>query len=70
MTLDDYLTTNKISGPKFAQRIKVDPATIYRIRRGYVVPHRETMQAIITASGGDISVEDLVQLDQPTKKET
>jgi hypothetical protein len=41
----------------------VDLATIYRIRRGQVVPYRETMQAIITASGGDISVEDLVHLD-------
>lgn len=61
MTLDKYLTTFDISGADFADQIGVNAATIYRIRTGRVFPHRKTMQAIISATDGAVTANDLVQ---------
>ena len=62
MTLDEYLQQNRISGPAFASRIGVDPATVYRIRRGHVLPHRRTIKAIVRETNSQVTVEDLVLL--------
>lgn len=62
MTLDEYLQQNRISGPTFASRIGVDPATVYRIRRGQVLPHRRTIRAIVRETNAAVTVEDLVLL--------
>lgn len=63
MTLDDYLKTRSISGPDFAARIGVDPATVYRIRKGRVLPHRRTILSIIEATEGLVGLSDLLVVD-------
>ncbi len=56
-------------GRKRLERIKSDPHLIHGGSREHIVPHCQTIQAIIAASGGGINVQDLVRLDQLTKKE-
>ncbi|AUR00791.1 hypothetical protein PhaeoP88_03470 [Phaeobacter inhibens] len=68
MTLDDYLTTHSISGPVFAAQIGVDPATVYRIRKGRVLPHRRTILAIIEATEGLVGLSDLLVVDPPNHR--
>ena len=60
MTLDEYLTTNGISGAAFAERIGVNAATVYRIKTGRVFPHRSTLAAIVEATEGAVTANDLV----------
>lgn len=63
MTLDDYLKTHSVSGPAFAERIGVDPATVYRIRKGLVLPHRKTILAIIQATEGLVGLADFISVE-------
>lgn len=70
MTLNEYLNYHELSLKSFADRCGLSAPTIMRLRDGKHIPSRRSLKAIIKASGGDISVEDLMQLDQPTKKET
>ncbi|WP_413219525.1 helix-turn-helix domain-containing protein [Tritonibacter mobilis] len=63
MTLDDYLRTHSVSGPAFAERIGVDPATVYRIRKGQVLPHRKTIMAIIQATEGLVGLADFIAVE-------
>lgn len=65
MTLDDYLKTHSVSGPAFAERIGVDPATVYRIRKGHVLPHRRTIVAIIQATDGLVGLGDFISAETP-----
>ena len=71
MTLDDYLNSNAITGPEFASRIGVHPATVYRIRHGMVMPHRNTIRAIIRETGQQVTIEELIapnnQLERGSK---
>jgi len=60
MTLNDYLTTNSITGANFAEKIGVNAATVFRIRTGRVFPHRKTMAAIIAETDGEVTANDLV----------
>lgn len=60
MTLNDYLTTNSITGAHFAEKIGVNAATVFRIRTGRVFPHRKTMRAIIMVTEGAVTANDLV----------
>lgn len=60
MKLDDYLHLNGLTGAKFAEQIGVDPATVYRIRSGKVLPHRKTLQAIWDATKGLVSPNDFL----------
>ena len=64
MTLDEFVNKQGLSGARFAQRVGVDPATIYRIRTGRTFPHRRTMRAIIRETSGDVTANDLVGLNQ------
>lgn len=63
MNLDEYLTTNGISGADFARTIGVNPATVFRIRTGRVFPHRSTMAAIIEATEGNVTANDLMSIN-------
>ena len=62
MSLDEYLIRHGLSGPAFAARIGVDAATVYRIRRGQVQPHRRTIRAIIRETSAQVTVNDLIYL--------
>lgn len=68
MTLDDYLKKRSVSGPVFAERIGVDPATVYRIRKGQVLPHRRTILAIIEATEGLVGLSDLLVVDPQNQR--
>lgn len=69
MKLDDYLRLKGLTGPKFAMQIGVDPATVYRIRSGKVLPRRQTIKAIWNATGGQVTVQDLMAaIDEETKR--
>ena len=76
MKLDDYLRLNGLTGPKFAMQIGVDPATVYRIRSGSVLPHKKTIQAIWNATNGQVSPNDfliapvMTQHEEPNTDET
>ncbi|RLJ59103.1 DNA-binding Xre family transcriptional regulator [Litoreibacter meonggei] len=67
MKLDEYLKINGISGASFAERIGVNPATVFRIRTGRVFPHRSTLTAIVVATDGAVSANDLVEIPKKEK---
>jgi len=60
MKLSVFLEENNLSASAFARAIQVDPATVLRIRAGKVFPHRKTMQAIWTATGGQVGPNDFL----------
>lgn len=60
MKLSVFLQKNNISASAFARTIQVDPATVLRIRAGKVFPHRKTMEAIWTATGGEVGPNDFL----------
>lgn len=64
MKLDEYLTTNGISGADFARTIGVNPATVFRIRTGRVFPHRTTMAAILEPTEGAVTANDIMNITE------
>jgi DNA-binding transcriptional regulator YdaS (Cro superfamily) len=60
MNLKDYLTTEAIGVRAFARRCDVSAATIKRVRDSEVVPSRNTMTKIVNATGGQVTVNDLM----------
>lgn len=69
MKLSVFLQKNNISASAFARTIQVDPATVLRIRAGKVFPHRKTMEAIWTATGGQVGPNDFLD-EHLTKSDT
>jgi transcriptional regulator with XRE-family HTH domain len=61
MTLDEYLSANKLSDGKFAERAGVDRSTISRIRRGTLNTTRDVMLRVIAASEHQVTAASLVQ---------
>lgn len=71
MNLHTYLNQNSLSLAKFAKRCGVSPTTILRVRDGEVIPSRRTLTSIVDASGGAITVQELISVSftgihQPT----
>ena len=62
MTLDDYLKREGLSGPEFAKIVGVDPSTIWRIKKGKVLPHFRTLKAIVRTTDGAVTINDLISL--------
>ena len=62
MKLEDYLTTNALTLTKFSEQCGVSAPTIYRIKNQQVVPTKSTMVAILEATGGLVTPNDLVDL--------
>lgn len=60
MTIDDYLLATGETATAFAVRVPISDSSLSRIRRGEANCTRDTMRAIIDASGGLISAESLV----------
>jgi hypothetical protein len=60
MKLSVFLQKNNLTASAFARTIQVDPATVLRIRAGKVFPHRKTMEAIWTATGGQVGPNDFL----------
>jgi DNA-binding transcriptional regulator YdaS (Cro superfamily) len=60
MKLKTYLTSEGIGVRAFARTCGVSAATIKRVRDSEVVPSRTTMTKIVTATGGLVTVHDLM----------
>ena len=62
MKLEDYLTTNSLTLAQFSDQCGVSAPTIYRIKNKQVVPSKSTMVAILEATDGQVTPNDLVDL--------
>lgn len=60
MRLDEYLSHHKISLRVFASSTGLGLATISRARNGVGLGSRRTMTAIVRATGGEVTISDLV----------
>lgn len=66
MTLKDYLDRNKLSLKAFGDRCGVSAPTVLRARDGINIPSRRTLRAIVDATNGAVSIQDLVRVDHDT----
>ena len=62
MKLEDYLTTNALTLAQFSDQCGVSAPTIFRIKNQQVVPTKSTMVAILEATDGKVTPNDLVDL--------
>lgn len=63
MTLKDYLNQNNLSLKVFGDRCGLSAPTVLRARDGINIPSRRTLQAIVTATGGAVSIQDLINVE-------
>ena len=63
MTLKEYLDQNKLSLKVFGDRCGLSAPTVLRARDGINIPSRRTLQAIVTATAGQVSIQDLISVD-------
>lgn len=63
MTLKDYLTLNNLSLKVFGDRCGLSAPTVLRARDGINIPSRRTLQAIVTATNGAVSIQDLINVE-------
>lgn len=64
MKLSEYLSENKISDLAFAERIKRDPVTVWRLRTERTRPDWPTVEKIIEETGGAVTANDFVSAPQ------
>jgi hypothetical protein len=58
MTLADYLARENMTDLAFAEQVKCDRSTIYRIRKHGHRPSPELMETIAVATGGEVRPDD------------
>ena len=63
MTLKDYLDQNGLSLKVFGDRCGLSAPTVLRARDGINIPSRRTLQAIVNATGGTVSIQDLINVE-------
>ena len=63
MTLKEYLTQNNLSLKMFGDRCGLSAPTVLRARDGINIPSRRTLQAIVTATNGAVSIQDLISVE-------
>ena len=63
MTLKEYLDQNKLSLKVFGDRCGLSAPTVLRARDGINIPSRRTLQAIVTATGGQVSIQELIAVE-------
>ena len=64
MTLKDYLAQQDISLKAFGDRCGLSAPTILRARDGINIPSPRTLEAIVRATGGAVTINDLIQIDK------
>lgn len=69
MTLREYLELHNLSLKAFGERAGLSPATILRARDGICIPSRRSLRAITVATGGAVTVGDLVVVQDITIEE-
>lgn len=62
MRLDEYLRLNNLSLRAFARETGLGVATISRLRKGDGMGSRRTLNAIVQATGGSVTITDLVEV--------
>ena len=60
MTLDDYLSKHGNGEADLAAKAKTSAASINRILHGEQKPSHEMMKAIVVATGGEVTADDLL----------
>lgn len=66
MTLDQYLTRNKMTATEMAQILGRAISTVTRIRKGEIKPDYSTIQEIVDVTGGRVTPNDFFVM--PAKK--
>ena len=69
MTLKDYLKQNRLSLKAFGDRCGLSAPTILRVRDGVNIPSRRTLKAIVAATSGLVTIQDLIAIATETEKE-
>jgi transcriptional regulator with XRE-family HTH domain len=62
MQLKTFLKQNSMSLARLARQCGVSPTTIMRVRDGQVIPSRRTLEAIVSATGGAVTVVDMISI--------
>lgn len=63
MTLNEYLKENRLSLKGFADQCGLSAPTILRARDGINMPSRRTLEAIVRATGGVVTINDLIRVE-------
>lgn len=63
MTLNEYLKQNQLSLKGFADQCGLSAPTILRARDGINMPSRRTLEAIVRATGGVVTINDLIRVE-------
>jgi transcriptional regulator with XRE-family HTH domain len=63
MMLKDYLSQNGLSLKGFADQCGLSAPTILRARDGINIPSRRTLEAIVTATKGAVTIQDLIRVE-------
>lgn len=63
MMLKDYLSQNGLSLKGFADQCGLSAPTILRARDGINIPFRRTLEAIVTATKGAVTIQDLIRVE-------
>lgn len=66
MTLDQYLTRNKMTATEMAQILGRAISTVTRIRKGEIKPDYSTIQEIVNVTDGRVTPNDFFVM--PAKK--
>lgn len=61
MTLQEFLTLKNLSDPDFGVLIGRDRTTVMRLRRGDTKPDWKTMEAIVSATQGEVTPNDFLE---------
>jgi transcriptional regulator with XRE-family HTH domain len=60
MTLKQYLNHHNLSLKAFGNLCGLSAPTVLRVRDGLHMPSRRTLDAIVTATNGEIPIQDLI----------
>lgn len=69
MTLDQYLETTGMTAADFGEKINVSGASVSRIRKGEQNIRLDLAREIVNATGGAVSIFDLLQMRKPSPSE-
>ena len=67
MRLEAYLVKNDIPVEQFADRINVHRTSVYRFIKGLAFPRPATIERITSATGGRVTANDFIGLQQQSK---
>lgn len=63
MMLKDYLSQHDLSLKGFADQCGLSAPTILRARDGINIPSRRTLEAIVSATKGVVTIQDLIRVE-------